>query len=414
MSDLVPLRYRGNYVAIILLIYSIGATMGAFIGGAIVDHTSWRWAFYINLPVGAVSLLIMFFFLNVHYRSDLSMVNRVKRIDFVGNGILIGGTTSMLIALTYAGTRYPWSSWRTLLPLLLGFASFLAFGAFEVSRFAPVEPVMPPRLFNNRTSIIIGINTFLFNVVIYWAIFFLPVYFQSVKLTSPTKAGINVIPVALLGVPAAAAAAAAVSRWGKYKTIHILGFTLFTAGLALFARLDEHSPTGEWVGYMFTSPLGGGLLLNTQLPAFQAPVPEADQAAATGCWNFIKTLGSVWGVAIPAAIFASRVDGLIAGGAISNPVAARMMVNGGAYQYASAKFVRGFPLPDQAEIIAVYRLAIQRVFLIAIAFSGIAWLLCFLEKDIVLRVNLVTEYGLKENERSRRITRESKQEADER
>ena len=413
MSDLVPLRYRGNYVAIILLIYSIGATTGAFVGGIIVDHTSWRWAFYINLPVGAVSLLIMFFFLNVQYHSELSMINRMKRIDFVGNSILIGGTTSMLIALTYAGTRYPWSSWRTLLPLLLGFASFLVFGAFEASRFAPANPVMPPRLFSNHTSIIISINTFLFYVVVYWAIFFLPVYFQSVKLTSPTKAGINVIPVALLGVPAAAAAAAAVSRWGKYKFIHILGFTLYTVGLALFARLDEHSPTAEWVGYMFTSPLGGGLLLNTQLPAFQAPVPEADQAAATGCWNFIKTLGSVWGVAIPAAIFANHVDGLIASGAISNPVAARMMINGGAYQYASAKFVHGFPLPDQAEVVAVYRLAIQRVFLVAIAFSGFAWLLCLFEKNIVLRVQLVTEYGLKENERSRmETTRGSKQEVD--
>ena len=126
---------------------------------------------------------------------------------------------------------------------------FLAFGAFKASRFAPAEPVMPPRLFSNRTSLIIGINTFLFNVVIYWAIFFLPVYFKSVKLTSPTRAGINVIPVALLGAPAPAAAAA-VSRCGKYKIIHILSFTLFTAGLALFARLDKHSPTGEWVGYM--------------------------------------------------------------------------------------------------------------------------------------------------------------------
>ncbi|KAI9651473.1 MAG: hypothetical protein M1831_000970 [Alyxoria varia] len=399
VSDLVPLRYRGNYVAIILLIYSIGATMGAFIGGAIVDHTIWRWAFYIKLPVGAVSLLIMFFFLNVNHRSYMSMVNRLKRIDFIGNFILIGGTTSMLIALTYAGTRYAWSSWHTLLSLLIGFASFPVFGAFEASQFASAEPVMPKRLLSNRTSIIVGINTFLFNVITYWAIFFLPVYFQSVKLTSPTRAGINVIPIALLGVPAAAAAAAAVSRWGKYRIIHILGFTIFTVGLALFAQLDEYSPTGEWVGNMFTSPLGAGMLLNTQLPAFQAPVSEADQAAAKGCWNFIKTLGSVWGVAIPAAIFANRVNELIAGGAVSNPVAAQMMIGGGAYRYASAEFVRRFTAPDQAEIVAVYRLAFQRVFLVAIAFSGFALLLCFFKKDIVLRVNLVTEYGLEEEEK---------------
>lgn len=386
--------------------------MGAFIGGVIVDHTSWRWAFYINLPVGAVSLIIMFFFLNVRHRNNLSMLNRIKRIDFVGNGILIGGTTAMLIALTYAGTRYSWSSWHTLLPLLLGFASFLVFGAFEASRFALPDPVMPPRLFSNRTSIIIGINTFLFNVVVYWAIFFLPVYFQSVKLTSATRAGIDVIPVALLGVPAAAAAAAAVSRWGKYKILHIMGFTLFTVGVALFARLNEHSPTGEWVGYMFTGPLGGGLLLNTQLPAFQAPAPETDQAAATGCWNFIKTLGSVWGVAIPAAIFANRVNGLVAGGAVSNTTVAQMLVDGGAYQHASARFVHGFSLSEQAEVIAVYRLAIQRVFLVAIGFSGFALLLCLFEKDTVLRADLVTDFGLKESGKSRmEATRESNQDS---
>jgi hypothetical protein len=113
-----------------------------------------------------------------------------------------------------------------------------------------------------------------------------------------------------------------------------------------------------------TSPLDGGLLLNTQLPAFQA--------LATACWNFIRTLGSVWGFAIPAAIFANRVDGLVAGGAVSNSVAARTLVGGGAYHYASAEYVRRFPLPDQAEIVAVHRLAIQRVFLVAIAFSGVA------------------------------------------
>ena len=125
-------------------------------------------------------------------------------------------------------------------------------------------------------------------------------YFQAVKLYSPTTAGIDVMPISLLGVPTAPAAAAAMSRWGHYKAIHLLGFALYTLGLGLFSRLDEDSPTGEWVGYMFTAPLGAGLLLNTQLPASQAPVPESDQAAATGSWNFVRTIGSVWGVAIPA------------------------------------------------------------------------------------------------------------------
>ncbi|KAF3761194.1 hypothetical protein M406DRAFT_334797 [Cryphonectria parasitica EP155] len=182
--------------------------------------------------------------------------------------------------------------------------------------------------------------------------------------------------------------------------IHLSGFALFCLGLGLFSRLDENIPTGVWVGYMFTGPFGGGLLLNTQLPAFQAPVSEADQALATGCWNFLRTLGGVWGVAIPAAIFANRVDGLVAAGRVSNPEAAAMLLGGGAYEHASAAFVRAFPsLIDQAEIIAVYRLAIQRVFLVRIAFTSFAFVICLFEKNIPLRTELVTEYGLNEDDK---------------
>ncbi|TVY36831.1 Efflux pump [Lachnellula subtilissima] len=398
VSDMVPLRYRGNYIAIILLIYSIGSTMGALIGGLIVQHTSWRWVFYINLPVGGVSLLIMIIFLRVKHKKDTSWKNQLKRIDVVGNGILMGGSVSMLVALTYAGTRYSWSSWKTLVPLLIGFSAFVLFGIFEASRLAPLEPVMAPRLFANRTSVITAINTFLFNVILYWVIFFLPVYYQAVQLLSPTRAGINLIPISLLGVPSAAAAAVAVVRWGKYKIIHLLGFALFTIGLGLFTLLDETTPVGEWAGFDFVGPIGGGLLLNTQLLAFQAPVSEADQAAATGTWNFIRTLGGVWGVAIPAAIFSNRVDSLIAAGAISDPMACKLLAGGGAYQFASAALIKSFSPIVQAEVRAVYRLAIQRIFAICIAFSGFAWCLCLFEKDFPLRTELVTEYGLEVDE----------------
>ncbi|KAH8719534.1 hypothetical protein GQ44DRAFT_775234 [Phaeosphaeriaceae sp. PMI808] len=376
--------------------------MGGFIGGVIVDNISWRWAFYINLPIGAVSLVTMFFFLRVGHRDHggtLSPLRRLQSIDYVGNGILMGGATSMLIALTYAGTQYAWSSWHTLVSLIIGFLSFFLFGWFESSRFAPAMPVMPPRLFANRTSAIIAVNTFLFTAIIYWSIFFLPVYFQSVKPYPPTTAGIDVMPISLLGVPTAAAADAAMSSWGRYKAIYLLGFALYTLGLGLFSRLDENSPTSEWVGYMFTAPFGAGLLLNTQLPAFQAPVPESDQAAATGSWNFIRTLGSVWGVAIPAAIFNNYVDIMIADGAISSPVAADLLKGGGgAYQFASATFVRRFPPIVQDEIRSVYQRAIQRVLYAGISFTAFAWIICWFEKDIPLRTELVTDYGLKEDQ----------------
>ncbi|KAI0890576.1 major facilitator superfamily domain-containing protein [Annulohypoxylon maeteangense] len=398
VSDLVPLRRRGNYIAVILIIYSIGTTLGPFIGGAIADTGNWRWVFYINLPVGGVSFATLFFFLHVNYSREQDWVARLKRIDYLGNAILVASSAAILVALTYAGTRYAWSSWHTLVPLLLGFAGFCLFFIFETSRWAPQEPVIPARLFTNRTSIIVAINTFLNSALVYWSLFFLPVYFQSVQLASPSRAGVCLIPLALFTIPSAAVGAALLSRLGKYKMIHIVGFSFFIIGRGLYTLLDETTPVGEWVVYQLLSGIGAGLLLNTLLPAFQAPLKESDQAAATASWNFIRTLGSVWGVAIPAAIFSNRVDVLIAENSVEDPLASSLLANGGAYQYASADFVEQFSPTVQTQIRAVYRQAILRVFVVSFAFIGLAWLLALFEKDVPLRKVLETEYGLEQKE----------------
>jgi hypothetical protein len=151
------------------------------------------------------------------------------------------------------------------------------------------------------------------------------------------------------------------------------------------------------VGFMFTAPVGAGLLLNTQLPAFQAPVSESDQGTATATWNFIRTMGSVWGVAIPAAIFGNRVDALVAAGAVSDPTAAALLAHGGGYELATAAFVQSWSeAAVRAEVRHVYRLALQRVFQCGIAFTGFCLILSLFERDIPLRTELVTEYGLKE------------------
>lgn len=404
-----------------MLIYTIGTTLGPVIGGAFSHRNLWRWCFYINLPVGGVSLIILFLFLRVRSRHDAEtrwLVRLVRGVDIIGNMILVGGTTAMLVALSYAGNPYPWSSWHTLVPLIIGFASFFLLAAWESSalwaqpvlgkvsgqaassllHWAPREPIMPPRLFATRTSVIIAINTFLYTAAVYWFIFFLPVYFQTVKLANPTRAGVNMLPVTLSGVPAAAAAAAILSRFGRFKAIHLVGFAMFAVGAGLYTLMDRETSVGEWVGFELIASIGGGLLLNSQLPAFQAPVGEADQAMATGAWNFIRTLGGVWGVAIPAAVFAARVDALVDAGAVaSDPVAAALLTNGGAYGQASAAFVQSFPDQTTRDAVrTVYRLGCQRVFQITIPFVVMGFLLALIEKDIKLRTALETDFGLEE------------------
>ncbi|KAK3318701.1 multidrug resistance protein fnx1 [Apodospora peruviana] len=405
VSDLVPLRYRGNYIGVILSIYGVGTTLGPFIGGSIVATTTWRWIFYLNLPIAGASLALLFVFLRVNYRRDMTFAEKVRRIDLLGNGVLVASTVSILYALAYAGASYSWQDWHVLVPLLVGFLGIFLFAYTQAGGgwLTAAEPVMPPRLFKGRTAIIVSINTFINSALTFWAVFFLPVFFQAVLLFGPQHAGVALLPMSLVAIPGAALAAAAISRWGRYKPVHVVGFAIFMLGLGLFTLQDPVSSTAQWASYQCICALGGGVLLNSQLPAFQSTVPERDQAAASAAWSFIRSVGWVWGVAIPASIFNSRIGELVGSGLISDPVAAKMLATGGAYGAASAAQVEQFPDMVQAEMRWVYTLALRRVFQISIAFAGVGFLLSLFEDEIVLRKRLDTEFGLKhENDRYNR------------
>ncbi|KAI0799070.1 MFS general substrate transporter [Xylaria sp. FL0064] len=344
-----------------------------------------------NLPIGGLALLILFISLHVNYKKETTLEQKVRQIDWVGNGLLIASTISTLYALSCASVRYPWSSWRILVPLLLGFLGITLFGCWEYWGFA-TDQVMPPRLFRHRTSLITAINTFLHWMLAYWGLYFLPLYFEAVKLFSGVRTGVSLLPMTLISVPGTAIASIAVARWGKFKLLHIAGEGIFTLGLGLFALQWEGSTTAEWATFQSVGALGAGVVLETLLPAFQAPVSESDQAAATATWSFIRTIRGVWGVAIPATILNNRVDQLLH--TVSNPAARQMLADGGAYQYASAQFVAAWAEPVRGEIRAIYREALKTVFLVSVAFGGAAFLLFFLEKDVPLRKELESEYGL--------------------
>ena len=163
---------------------------------------------------------------------------QMKRTDWVGNGLLMAGTISMLYALAYAGSKYSWSSWHTLVPLFLWLLGILACGTWE-ARELSADLVMPPRLFKHRTSIIVSIATFLHSILVFWGLYFLPLYFQAVLLFSAERPGVSLLPMSLIALPGAALAAMAVSRWGRFKWLHLTGIAIFTLGIGLFALQRE-------------------------------------------------------------------------------------------------------------------------------------------------------------------------------
>lgn len=182
------------------------------------------------------------------------------------------------------------------------------FPVFEASKFYS-QATIPPRVFGNRASATALVPTFSQSVLTYWRIYFLPVYSQAVRLVSPERPG--VLPTVPVGVPVTVIAGNLLTRFGRYRPLHLLGFATMTLAAGLYARLDASSSLAEVVVFQMIAGPGTGCVLTTLLPAVQAGLAQANVATATSTWGFIRSYGGIWDIAIPAAIFNSRFATLL-------------------------------------------------------------------------------------------------------
>ncbi|GAB7324474.1 hypothetical protein MBLNU13_g08395t1 [Cladosporium sp. NU13] len=288
LSDLVSQKERGYYVALILTVYCVGASIGPFLGGIIVESKSASWR-YLNLPFGGVSLLCLYFFLRVKWNRTGSILSKLGLIDYTGIALLSASTVLVLIAKTWADVQYSWSAAQVLTPLIAGMLGLVGFCYFE-HNYATL-PVVPIRLFKNRTALIVNAITFTNAVVTYWTIFFLPLYFQAVRLSPPARAGVECLPLTLIAIPGAALSGIILSKWGLYRWLHISGFGLYLIGFGLLSTLNQSTSTAIWATFLAILAVG----------------------------SFLKTFGSVWGFSIASAVFNGSTNKY--SGRVEDPVA---------------------------------------------------------------------------------------------
>ncbi|KAI9035222.1 uncharacterized protein KD926_004269 [Aspergillus affinis] len=395
VCDLVPLAQRGAYIGLMFVFFAIGTSLGPFIGGTIVSNTTWRWVFYLNLPIGGVGLVLLILFLQVNYNREMSIGEKLKRLDYFGNLLLISTIVSILIALSWGGTRYPWSSGHVIAPLIIG---LLGIPAFIFLQGTPLvkEPTTPLRLFSNRTSTIAFFNTFIHGLVSFWILYMLPVYFQAVLQSSPERSGVQLLPTVISMIPIAGVSGAILSKTGNYRILQIVGFALLTIGLGTFTVLGPGSSTAAWTLTQMVAAFGGGVIMPVSLPAVQAGLEEKDAATSTALWAFIRSFGMIWGLAVPAAIFNNQFDKFAS--SISDSSVRDMFSGGNAYAYASGATINALPARVRAETIDVYTRSLRVVWQVSIGFTGLSFLLTFLQKSIKLRSHLETDYGLKEKD----------------
>ncbi|KAI0203708.1 major facilitator superfamily domain-containing protein [Astrocystis sublimbata] len=379
VCDLVSLRDRGKYLGIVLSTAAVAAILGPVVGGGLAQ-ANWRWVFYINIPLAGLVLLIMWAFLDIPYKKS-SVASIARRVDWIGNLIFMASITSILLGLIFGGGLAPWRSTKVIVPLVLGGLGYISFHVFEASPWCPY-PSVPPRLFN-RDSNIGFILAFIAAVLLQWSIYFLPIYFQGVKGTTPLISGVDTLPYNAFLIPAAMLAGGLMSKFGIYKLLHHIGFGFLALGLGLFSILTARSPTVLWVVFQLFTAIGQGCLATTILPGIQAALPSSDIAVATGMYAFLRSFGFVWGVTIPSIIFNSVVASNLF--MISDPVVRTKLSDARAYSGASDIYRTDLPEAVQLEVKGVYVAALAAVWYAAAALAIVGLLLSFGSRQLELR-----------------------------
>ncbi|KAJ9479597.1 MFS-type efflux pump MMF1 [Pseudozyma hubeiensis] len=305
MSDLTTLRERGLYFGLIALVFAVAGFAAPVLGGAFSEH-SWPWIFWINLPIGAVALVMLIVFLKIKVPL-LTGKERWQRLDLVGNAVLFGSVTSILIAVTEGGIKYRWSAWQIWVPLVVGILGMALFLVLEwvPNRISP-KPVFPLDLFQNRTAAFAYLQTFIHGVIFYGVIYMVPIYFQAIKDRTPLQSAIWSFPLTAPSFPLAMAAGILISVTGKYKLLILSGWILMAAGLGWMTHWHVATSKLEWAFSQVIAGAGIGILFPITLPPIQAALPASRLESATAAYAFTRTFGAVWGITAATTIFSTQ------------------------------------------------------------------------------------------------------------
>jgi EmrB/QacA subfamily drug resistance transporter len=301
VGDLVEPRERGRYQGYIVSTFAAATIAGPLVGGLIVDHISWRWVFYVNLPLGIAALV------GLRTRLPAPDVDRPSHgLDLVGAVLLAGATCALLLACVWGGERYAWDS-GTILGMF-GAAAALA-GALVVRERSVADPIVPLDLLRTRTVAIAGAAMFLATGTLFAINVFVPLFLQVTTGASPTEAGLLLVPMMVGTTLSTNLAGRAIAKTGRYKAFPVLGLTLMTAALVVLAVVSQNPSrltTGIGLGVF---GLGFGMVGQVLTVAVQNGVDRRQLGTAMATTTFLRGLGGAIGAAALGAIFAARTDG---------------------------------------------------------------------------------------------------------
>ncbi|MGW3787989.1 MDR family MFS transporter [Micromonospora chokoriensis] len=367
IGDLVPPRERGRYQGMIAGIMAIAMVAGPLAGGFITDHLSWRWAFYVNLPLGGIALLVLITTMHLpKYRTE-------HRIDWLGAGLLSVGITAIVLITTWGGNEYDWTSPQILGLAVLAVVALVAFGLVERR---VQEPILPLALFANRNFALISVIGFLLGFAMFGAMNFLPLYQQTVQGASATNSGLLLLPLMFGMLVVSLVIGRAITKNGRYRAYPIVGGVVMTAGMALLSMLDTNTSKLTSSLYMIVLGVGMGFLMQTSMLIAQNSVEQKDLGAASGAATFFRSIGGSFGISLFGAIFANR---------LANSEGGRAFGGGDAGAGMDLEKLKELPAQARELVLGGLSDAISHVFLWAVLFTIVIPVLAWFIKEIPLR-----------------------------
>jgi EmrB/QacA subfamily drug resistance transporter len=397
IGDVVPPRERGRYQGYMGAVFALSSVIGPLLGGFFVDQLSWRWVFYVNIPVGAVALVVTSAVLDLPHR-------RVSHsIDYVGTALLVGGVGSVLLAVTWGGTQYAWGS-----PTIIGLA---VVGAVLLTTFVAVErraaePVLPPYLFRNRVFTVATATMFIVGLAMFGGIIYLPLFLQVVTGRSATNAGLLLLPLILGIMFTAITSGRIISRTGRYKIFPVTGMLVMALGMYLLSTMGPTTTTLDASAFMAVLGLGLGMVMQVLILAVQNAVDQRDLGTATGAATFLRSMGGSFGVALFGAVLSNRLAtnlaDLLPGGSLPPGISPDTLKGSPAAILSLPDAVRG-------PVIEAFARSIDTVFLAGVPIAIIGFAISLLLREDPLRSTdagpaAVMEVAPAEPERAERIS----------
>ncbi|KAJ7050309.1 major facilitator superfamily domain-containing protein [Mycena amicta] len=402
IADLVSLRERGSFNGLISVTYSVGIGIGPVVGGSLAATGQWRWLFYLNLPICGLAGILVILFLRLPTPPG-TLWEKMARIDYVGNMIVIAATTAIVLGLTWGGTQFSWGSRQVLISLLLGLFGLVIFVLYE-SRFAK-HPMVPFSVLSTRTGQSGYAQTFINSTVMLVLNYYIQVFFQGCYNVSATGGGVDSLPVGFLAAPFGLIAGIIIQKTNAYRIPMNVGWMFLIVGFGLLSTVNADTGRARVIGYTVICGVGiGTLVLSTYFPVL-APLSVAQNTQALALLIFVRNMSYVWGVAIGGTILQNQLISHLPADFVSK------FPGGVAIAYSIIPVIRTLEEPLRTQVRVAFADSLKVVWWTATGISGLGLCTGLLMKHYPLHTSVDEKWGLDKVE-MKRDTSEDGQSAD--